>query len=224
MDRKCTKCWIKWTGNMTNNNNNNPVHAANSNDVVLILKKEIKSDNEFENDVHTAYTDNPGRSHTISPVDGSRATTERNANQDQYTDNDSDEKDDTKLNLPKRNTNELSTLNGVELLQNEDVVQKLKNEAILFDSLLTIHDLYSATRTDMGAILTESSLYFISAVNYQTWNELKTRTEINALITDQQKINDDLSFKLAKKLDLIKNEKLQKLIIAPYFSGRSKKK
>ena len=93
---------------------------------------------------------------------------------------------------------------------------------IIFESLLKIYLSSKHGYIDIGAILTKNSLYFLSAINYQTWIELKQRAKIDELIRDKNvKIDEQTAIKLTENLNLIDDININKTKIIPYFIGKS---
>eukprot|EP01084_Bolivina_argentea_P313718 543311_1 len=81
----------------------------------------------------------------------------------------------------------------------------LTNRTIIFDSLMRVYSPDKETYVDVAGILTKSNLYFISAINYQTWQQFRDRSKINELDNDQ-KIDDKIAMKLIKNLELFPSE------------------
>eukprot|EP01084_Bolivina_argentea_P220333 373429_1 len=92
---------------------------------------------------------------------------------------------------------------------------------ILFSSMVKI---YSRTRKyeSIGIVLTPSYIYFVCAVNYQTWNEFKHRSKINELTSGKYKvINQTIARQLIRNLEIVDNERLKTKILVPQLTERT---
>eukprot|EP01084_Bolivina_argentea_P082069 148604_1 len=113
-------------------------------------------------------------------------------------------------------------------VQSSELVGVLGTDEIIMDSLIKVYSSSIQSYIDIAALLTKNSLYFMSAVNYQIWQEFRTRTKIDKLIYEQKQtehvqIYDALADNLLTNMDLIDDENIIKLRIKPHLIGKTKK-
>eukprot|EP01084_Bolivina_argentea_P234358 394560_1 len=76
-------------------------------------------------------------------------------------------------------------------MDQKQLYNALLPQQFLFDSLMKIYSNETQSYIDVAAILTEHHLYFVSAQNYQIWQEFQFRTKIEQLVKDNQGIDKE---------------------------------
>eukprot|EP01083_Nonionella_stella_P015031 42076_1 len=116
-----------------------------------------------------------------------------------------------------------------------DILRNMQKEFILYESLIKV---YSATKQgyiDVTAILTRQSrgqtikdtnyhnLYFVRPDNYPIWTQFRDRSKINDVLHGNDiKIDEHTAVQLTENLDIIDDEKINQVQIAPYLYGKTK--
>eukprot|EP01084_Bolivina_argentea_P045138 83082_1 len=100
----------------------------------------------------------------------------------------------------------------LQCIDESQLFDSLMKEPILFDSLLRVYSVDQNQYIDVAGILSKQCLYFISAINYQTWIELKERTNIDQLIAYDTIINKTSAAQLTQRLGLTDDAKIQQQI------------
>eukprot|EP01084_Bolivina_argentea_P273552 465988_1 len=92
-----------------------------------------------------------------------------------------------------------------------EIIEKLQNvwyithdPSIIFSSTLEVKT--STGFVLMGGVLTQNYFYFVSPVNYQTWEQFKVMSKIDELVDERTKIDEQISTELVRNLDIAGNE------------------
>eukprot|EP01084_Bolivina_argentea_P279823 478435_1 len=115
-----------------------------------------------------------------------------------------------------------------ELLPHIDVfklssILSEQNNSILFDSLIKVYSAEHQSYIPVAGLLTKSNLYLTSPCNYQIWDELRNRTNMDQVINgNDTQIDRKMAIKLAKNLDIIDNDKITNSQIISYFVDKTK--
>eukprot|EP01084_Bolivina_argentea_P079035 143429_1 len=93
-------------------------------------------------------------------------------------------------------------------VDHKQLYNALIDQNIIFDSLMKVYSNEQQSYIDVASILTKHNLYFVSAQNYQIWQEFETRTKIAQLVKNEHQIIDkETAINLRVNLDIVDNEK-----------------
>eukprot|EP01084_Bolivina_argentea_P079036 143431_1 len=93
-------------------------------------------------------------------------------------------------------------------VDHKQLYNALIDQNIIFDSLMKVYSNEQQSYIDVASILTKHNLYFVSAQNYQIWQEFETRTKIAQLVKNEHQIIDkETAINLRVNLDIVDNER-----------------
>eukprot|EP01083_Nonionella_stella_P151833 485781_1 len=106
------------------------------------------------------------------------------------------------------------------IITSEDAVRDLDKNTIIYHSLFKVYSRVQCSHFHVCGLLTMHRLYFVSGINYQTWQELRKRTKMDTLINTQETITLEMATELIRNLDIVEEKRSDRLL--PYFVNNTK--
>eukprot|EP01084_Bolivina_argentea_P068719 125080_1 len=111
----------------------------------------------------------------------------------------------------------LKNINEIEL---KSILWNKKNP-ILFDSFLKVYSDEEHSFIDVAALLTSECLYFTNARKYQVWTEFRDRSQIDNILEDDTKIDENAAKKLISNMDITDDAFIISNKIIPFLLNKT---
>eukprot|EP01084_Bolivina_argentea_P319778 554679_1 len=101
--------------------------------------------------------------------------------------------------------------------------QNIPKTSMLLDTLLKVYsEKYMEFMPVLASITTDYSyIYFTSPVNFKIWQEFRIKSYIEVLISQDEKINEDIAIRIIENLNLVSDEHVIKSYLAPQLIGNT---